>query len=452
MAAAPHRISPGAGLFNDWFHEQRDVLKPWDIGGQLRARFEIKEDGRSFPVRDFRASGVAVDNAYLLLREKIHLGYASDRFSAYVEARDSSSAGDNRQPHPEADRFDLHQAFVTVGNPKGFPLTTKLGRQELAYGDERLIGNGDWGNLGRVFDAAKLRYEGRHFWADAFVGRVVLANDGSFNVANDYDWFSGVYASTRTLIPKQETQFYFLSRNTGPGSPTATAGSPQAGGPGPRDIYTVGGRVKSLPGQFNGWDYAAEVAGQSGSINLGGTRLNQRAFAASAGGGYTWADAFGSPRLGLEYSFASGDGDPNDGSSGTFENLFPTNHKHYGYMDLVGWRNVHNPRFSAAMKPAMPLTLTLDYHLFWLADTADHFYPESGAGRNAAGSYGRNPSFNGFVGSELDFDVTYAPRPWLLLRVGVGHFFVGDYVEQSLAGDGGSTDADWVYLQTTFNF
>lgn len=451
-SATPPKPAASAGLANDWLREHNQSLTPWDIGGQVRARYEVKDGGGSFPVRDFRRSGVDNDNSYFLLREKLHVGYTDNWFSAYVEGRDSSTTGDDRNPNPEADGADLHQAYVGLGNAKNFPLTAKIGRQEFVYGDERLVGNADWNNLGRVFDAAKLRYEDKNLWVDAFSGRVVLADDGSFNIANDYDWFSGVYASTRTLIPKQETQLYLLARDTSAGSPTATAGSPQAGGPGARDIYTFGARVKSLPGQFKGWDYGAEAAGQVGSINLGGVRLDQRAFAASAGGGYTWAKAFGSPRLGIEYNFASGDSNSKDGKSGTFENLFPTNYKHYGYMDLIGWRNIHNPRLSASLKPAKPLTLTLDYHLFWLADTSDFFYPEAGAGRSAAGSYGINPTFDSFVGSELNLDAIYAPKPWLALRAGYGHFFVGKYVENSLAGVGGSTGADWLYLQATFNF
>jgi hypothetical protein len=154
----------------------------------------------------------------------------------------------------------------------------------------------------------------------------------------------------------------------------------------------------------------------------------------------------------LEYDYASGDHDPRDGKSQTFENLFPTNHKLYGYMDFFGWRNMHDARLSAAVRPASPLLVTLDYHLFWLADSHDYFYPLSGPGRSAPPSYGRNPQFDSFVGSELDFEVTYIPKPWLTIRAGYGHFFVGDYVQSSLVGVGGSRDADWLYLQTTFTF
>ena len=129
-------------------------------------------------------------------------------------------------------------------------------------------------------------------------------------------------------------------------------------------------------------------------------------------------------------------------------------------MDFLGWRNMHNPRLSAALKPTKSLLLTLDYHLFWLADTHDFFYPEAGPGRGASGpaqsgeppSYGRNPGFSSFVGSEINLEALYSIKSWAVLRAGYGHFFVGDYIKSSLSTVGGATDADWVYLQATFNF
>src|SRR5207237_4130030 len=125
------------------------------------------------PSQDFRRTGVDNDNAYLLLREKVHLGYTPCAwFALFAEGRDSSSTGDDRNPNPDADQFDLHQFFIRLGDPKVFPLTAKIGRQELIYGDERLVGNGDWGNIPRAFDSARLRFENKNFWVDAFAGRV----------------------------------------------------------------------------------------------------------------------------------------------------------------------------------------------------------------------------------------------------------------------------------------
>jgi hypothetical protein len=307
-----------------------------------------------------------------------------------------------------------------------------------------LIGNAEWNNVIRVFDLVKLRYEDENRWIDIFSGRAVLIDNNNFNVPDDYDWFSGIYYSDKSLIPIQESQFYVLSRNAGAGTTAADTrgtapGIPQNSSAGTaRDIVTFGLRFKSLPGKIGNWDYTAEIAAQAGSINVGGRRLDQQAGAFSVGGGYTFKDTTYTPRLGAEYNFSSGDADPNDNKNGTFDNLFPTNHKHYGYMDFIGWRNIHNPRLSASIKPSKKLTVSLDGHAFWLADDRDLFYPQSGAGRTTLG-YGRNSGYSSFVGTEVDLDATYAWRSWLVFRSGFGHFFVGDYIEQSKASVGGTS-------------
>jgi len=446
--------SPGSGgLLNDWLRQRQPAFTNWDVGGQARLRFESKRGlavpGAGVNAVDFSPQTPA--NDYWLWRGKVHLGWQPcPWFSVYGEGRDSRTWEDRRRPEPEADTLDVHQAFAVLGDRQALPVTLKVGRQEFSYGDERLVGAFDWNNLGRVFDAAKLRFEDEAFWADAFVGRVVLADDGAFNVANDYDWFSGLYASSRAVLPKHEAQLYVLARNTGPQSPRATTGSPQTGGPPARDIYTLGMRLKSLPGQFGGWDYEAELAGQLGNFldPTPGRRLAHRALAAHLAGGYTWKQAPATPRLGLEYNFASGDGDPADGEHGTFENLFPTNHKFYGSMDLFSWQNLHHLRLASALRPVRHLAVTLDYHLFWLADTADAFYQVNGAPRG--GPYGRRPENDAFVGSEINLVATWTMPRGLAAQAGYGHFFRGDYVKQSLTA--GSRDADWAYVQVVLTF
>jgi hypothetical protein len=458
---APAGSPPGAGLVNDFLRQQSDAFSPWDLGGQERVRFEYRSGmavaGTPGAV-DF--SQLAPDNNFWLFRTKVHLGYNSpcSWFSAYAEGRDSRDVNDKRRAaagtdyKPEEDVFDLQQAYVRIGDAKRFPLNAKVGRQELSYGDERLIGALDWGNMGRVFDAAKLRYEAADIWVDAFTGRAVIPRDGTFNTVNDYDWFSGAYASTKTLIPKQETQLYFLARNTSGESPAAFDPIPPALAPlaGPRDIYTVGLRIKSTPGQFGRWDYSTELAGQFGRFADAGQSLDQQAFAAHAAAGYTFAKTAGTPRLGIEYNFSSGDSDPTDGRHQTFDNLFPTNHKFYGFMDFFSWQNIHDARLNASVKPLKGLTLTADWHSFWLADTQDYLYQVNGVPRTAGG-YGRAPANGAFVGSEVDVVASYAVRNVLNLQAGYGHFFKGDYVKDSLAAVG-SQDADWVYFQVTGSF
>lgn len=78
VAATPSS-SPGAEMettfLNEILREKSSVHDAWDIGAEIRARQEIKDDA-----------------------------------------------------------FDLHQAYLKLGDAKRFPITAQIGRQEMVYG------------------------------------------------------------------------------------------------------------------------------------------------------------------------------------------------------------------------------------------------------------------------------------------------------------------------------
>jgi hypothetical protein len=476
QTTTPAKAAPSAGLLNDWLRGQSPEFKAWDIGGLFRLRYADSESavpaanlmtsipatGKPLttpvnPNTDFIANGKPNSSDELLLRERVHLDYTpASWLTAFAEFQSATENWDQRSPSPDQDEADLRQASLSLGDPKIFPLTAKVGRQELIYGDQRFAGVGDWNNPGRTFDAVKLRFTGETFWVDAFSGNVVVPYSGHFDDSNNHDWFSGIYVSSDKLLPWQESQVYFLSRNADANAVSAEAtdvpGTPTTA----RDIYTFGFRFKSLPGKLGGWDYSLEAAGQLGSINNSTlkTRLDQQAYAVFASAGYTWKKVWATPRLGVGFEGGSGDSNSKDNKSETFDNLFGSNHSFYGQMDLFCERNVNIPRVSASATPLKNLTFTADYLWFFLADTHDSLYPSSGSGRNSNG-YGIHPGFSSQVGSELDLTASYALKSWCKLQAGYGHFFVGDYIKESVAtvaANGGAADANWVFVQTTINF
>ena len=478
--APPPPPQPFPGFINEALRKQDPYLSVWDIGGSLRLRYEDKQ---GFGIAglagsmDFRDHNADMSNDYFMSKLRFRVGYTDKWWSVLAEGRSSLVANDKRFAYPntpavpgtirrqgdgpESDWLDLHQAYITLGNHKEFPLSLKVGRQELSYGEERIIGAFGWNNIGRVFDAAKLRWQNAWFGADFFASRVVIPEDDRFNVDNDYDWFSGVYA-TSAVIPKHTLDVYLLARNSSPKA-IAAEPSPQAPQPSARDIYTLGLRLKSKPGELGNWDYFLESAGQLGDfrdLRLGtnSARLDHEAWMLVAQAGYTFADAWSTPRLALEYSFGSGDSSPRDNKHETFENLFPTNHKFYGYMDFISLQNIHDLRGIFQLRPHPRVSVALEGHGFWLADTHDNFYNVAGAPRGGLGTtpgtgYGINPTYSNFVGTELDAIAGYAVTRFAQIEAGYGHFFTGDYIRQSLsAATVGSQDADWFYLQLTVNF
>ena len=152
------------------------------------------------------------------------------------------------------------------------------------------------------------------------------------------------------------------------------------------------------------------------------------------------------------------DGNASDGKHQTFDNLFATYHKYYGYMNFFSLQNIHDVRAILQGKPHPRLSLSLEGHVLWLADTHDNMYTVSGTPRGGIGTtpgtgYGINPSYNSFLGTELDAIAGWAVTRFAQLEAGYGHFFTGDYIRSSLSSPAiGSRDADWFYLQFTLSF
>src|SRR6266850_1737159 len=112
-------------------------------------------------------------------------------------------------------------------------------------------------------------------------------------------------------------------------------------------------------------------------------------------------------------------------------------------------QNIHDLRGIFQLKPHSRLSLALEGHGFWLADTHDNFYSVNGAPRGGIGAtpgagYGVNPAYRSFLGAELDVVAAWAATRYAQLEAGYGHFFTGDYIRQSLSSPAfGARDADW---------
>jgi Alginate export len=473
---------PFPGFVNEKLRADDPYMNAWDIGVNVRVRGEDKEEaGATDAGSNWDFSERPQDdnqNQYLLTRVMPRVGYTAKWFNFLVEARSSYSYGDERfnatapgQGLTDRDGpIDLHQAYLMIGNHKEFPVSVKLGRQELVYGDQRLVGHFRWGNNARTFDAVKVRWQNAIFGVDLFSGGVVYTDHNNFNRANSQDVFSGACFNFPTLAKKEIVEGYFLARNVNRGIATDDWRGVAAPFrfPGAQDIYTAGVRIKSKPNAYGPWDYGLEAIYQFGNraavapaatvaAALAAPRLDHRAYALVAQGGYTFADAWGTPRLALIYSYGSGDKNAADSKSGTFQNLFPTNHLFYGYMDLSSLQNMHDIRLAYTLKPMPTLSLALEGHLHYLDRTTDYWYNVAGVPRNFAGAavdsgagYRINPSYSNKVGSEIDFVAGWSVTHYAQIEVGLCHYFRGDYIKESLRAVG-SHDANYAYLQVTLN-
>src|SRR5262249_27668763 len=85
----------------------------------------------------------------------------------------------------------------------------RVGRQELNFGAQRLIGSLPWTNASRSFDGAHGIVKGRFGQVDGFVASVVtiqaddLDRSELFDSAGTRNLLSGAYASFTSILPKQ---------------------------------------------------------------------------------------------------------------------------------------------------------------------------------------------------------------------------------------------------------
>lgn len=395
------------------------------IGGELRLRSESQ-------LHYLALTGGVNNDSFVLLRVRPHLEakpvdgvriFMQPQFSRIFAQEESTIAGNNDLPGGlfanGNNVFDLHQGYLDLNKIGGSIVSLRLGRQELAYGDERLVGAFGWSNIGRSFDAGKVRLAWDKVWVDGFVAWNERA------AGNEY--FGGVYGSWAAR-PNMTLDVYslLLRDNDGDGVAGVTG----------LTLETLGVRLAGtcLDKRI---DYNVESAVQVGKTHPN----NHLAYAGHAAAGYTF-DAAWKPRLGLEYNMASGD-DPGTAKVERFNNLFPTNHDKYGYIDFASWRNLHDVVASAGIKPIEGLLVKLDYHLLFLPEVTDGLYRATGA-QLRAGVAGASS----LAGHEVDFLAKYQWNKWVNFLAGYSLFRGGPFFSDT----GANGTAHFLYAQAQASF
>jgi hypothetical protein len=412
---------------------------------QEKMRFEARENNFDFN----SAVNGPQDASWLLQRFRLGLGYSfTPWLKIYIQGQDVREIGGSRPNEIGVlaaegdDVFDVLKGFVQLGDLKR-GISATVGRQFLSYGDQRLVGPLEWLNQARTFDAVKLRYAADSWAFDLFTSSPVTFKDHEWNKSQIFDAqspddtiFSGAYLTTKWVPFNTTTDFYaFHKTDNGNG----------AFGPalGDTSFVTLGTLWKGDPKKLGGWDYETEMAFQTGEVN--GRDLT--AFAGHWGIGYNWLEHPWKPRVGVQYNYSPGDSDATDRKLGTFQNLYPTNHLFYGFMDTTGWINMHNPQLNISLTPTPKLKLMLDYHLYWNDTNEDAWRRVNGVTAvrpvNAAAREADN-----FRGSELDLTAIYKLNPHVGLMAGYSVFFAGNY----LADTGASDNAHFGYVQLQIDF
>lgn len=399
------------------------TLPDWlQVRAEFRERMEAVE-GAGF------TSGR--DDVYWLSRFRFNASITPTRWAGvHVQVQDArvakKSVGATGVPFSAP--VDVRLAHLDLGTTRS-RVSARVGRQELVFGEQRLVGHVSWLNAARTFDAARVTMRAPGVHLDVFAASVVRVQTDGWDRSGHGNSFHGAHATSSSLIPRGTVEPYFFWRSDR-GLRT------ESGALGRLRLGTTGVRLAgSLPA---GFDYGLETAVQRGSLGGDSTSAwaqHLRVRTPALGRGV---------RLVSEYNYASGDEDPADGRRGTFDPLYPTPHDKYGLADQVGWRNIHHVRagIEVASIPRWPISAA--YHSWWLASATDALYLVNGAqlARIPAGAPNRH------VGHEFDAQVARAITPQIQIAGGYSHIRPGGFLRAATPGS--SFHSTYVMLTYVF--
>lgn len=278
-----------------------------------------------------RPTGASADLiTYLRSRLGVRAAPAAG-LSLFVQVQDSRVYGaESNSTATAPDQLEVHQGYLQLdGTWRHAALSLRAGRQEIGFGNERLVGASNWTNTGRAFDGVLVTAGAGPRWnASAFAatvderGRRVGAAGAAGN-RNDHEVL-GAYA-TRSL--------------TGTTIVDATA------------LYDIGAQYRSYDHSNRATGDLHLRANAVGPARLeleGAYQLGTQRFTPAAGaplpqhvGAWLLGARLGSrvrPNTSLSATLGvdalSGDASPGDARYTAFSTMYATNHPFYGLLDL----------------------------------------------------------------------------------------------------------------------
>ena len=304
--------------------------------------------------------------------------------------------------------------------------SAKLGRQNLSYDNQRIIGGLDWANQGRSFDAALIKFKGAKSQLDIGFAlnadseaKVAPATPFSTDVFKDmqYAWYN---TSVKSLA------FSILAMNVG----KEYLKTPTEVGLSYFQTFGTFGKytVKNL-----GIDYS--LYGQTGKVG----KNTVSAWEAALNVGYAFSPKF---KATAGYEFLSG---KDQGSTSTmvksFAPIFGTNHAFNGFMDYF---YVGNHANSVGLND---VSLKLDFPINKVnVSVAPHFF--SAPNKIISGGVEQDA----YLGTEIDVTASYKMYKDIMLTGGYSQMFASDTMVVLKGGTGlNNTTNNWVYLMININ-
>jgi len=395
------------------------------IGGEARERYEYFNNPSWGKDQQ--------DNGYLLQRYFLHGDLRmGENIRLFSQFQSSLEGGRKGGPRPtDENELDLHQAFLDLklDLPGDIALTMRSGRQELAYGSQRIISVREGPNVRQSFDGFRLMYRREEVKIDGFATKPSQTDRYVFDDGPDNSralW--GTYAVLPfAVLPKANIDLYYI------GLYRSKAGFDQ--GAARETRHSVGARLWRTVAPL---DYNFEAIYQWGSFG----KNDISAWTVASDTGYTLTSLPLRPRFGLRADIASGDDNPANKDLQTFNPLFPKG-AYFSEAGLVGPANFIdlNPRLDLELTNRH--TLIFNWVFLWRESIHDGLYNNAVALVRSG-----KTSDSRYIGSMPQAQLLWDFDRHLSFAAVYGHFFAGRFIKESGPGE----DIDYITTWLTCKF
>ncbi|MHA3789429.1 alginate export family protein [Flavobacterium hauense] len=391
------------------------------IGGEARLQYIFTKNNKWGDEPDD-------PDGYLLSRYLFHTDIHLGMFRLFGQFQ-SSIASSMPDPSPvDENTADIHQAFLDINfiNNEQTKLFTRLGRQEMYYGSQRLISVREGPNNRLAMDGFKAVVAKKDFQADAFYMHPVANVPGSFNdKLNESAKLWGAYTVLNNIKILHNIDLYYLGlwkKNTNLDNVT-----------GEELRHTVGTRIWKNKGN---WKYDLEALYQFGRL----ADMDISAWSVSSYVNYEFSTVKFEPVIGLKTEIISGDANRNDKKLQTLNPLYPRG-GYFGLVAMIGPSNLFDIHPSIDMSLTKKLSFGMDYDIFWRWSDNDGLYAP-----NMQLLYSGEGIAETFVGTQLVGDFEYAFNPFFSLTVEGAWFNAGAFLKEA------GTGKDYYYAAFTATF
>ncbi len=283
------------------------------IDTELRPRFEFRHGYKTLFPDD------ADPAVFVSQRTRLNFGYKTEKLNFYLSPQDIRVWGDVPQLNvADENGFSLHQAWAEILLVSD--LSLKIGRQEIAYDDQRFLGNVDWAQQGRSHDAAVLKFEPSYMKlhlgvaynqdGEALTGNVLTVNTYK---SLQYLWLHKDWNKIKTSFLLLNNGVQYIDEIDETKNDT-------------RYSQTAGLQIKAGMDKVN---FSSNLYYQFGK-DISDNSINAYLFSLEA-----LYSASENLKLGLGGELQSGNkyATPSNGKNKAFNPLYGTNHKFNGYMD-----------------------------------------------------------------------------------------------------------------------